>query len=587
MQLAALSREAVIADEQGTSLSFGILKKWQQEIGSMAFSREMIASAIALEGVTHPEDFITMAENTIGSFLGFVGEPGKGFEVSNVQIKEEDQPPGVVGVDLMLTPPGQVVVRREALVDSVRRVLALLQREGIETIVFTVTDLARAVLEFVAADLPAYGLKTFWLYPRGLHEQEHAALASSLTGQSSVSKASPHPFIENEFYRVEASQEDGTLTVTDKQNGAVFTGLNRFVDGGDVGDLYNYCPPAQDLLVSEPVDAPKIEVLSTGPVRAMLLISGRWLLPGACDPSRAERSSHTVLCHIDSEISLAPGVRRIDIHTRVENRAKDHRLRVIFPVSYTVESAAAEGTFEVRSRPVALPRPPDVAEWAEEPVNTFPQKRFVDVSNGTHGLAVLNRGLPEYEVVQEGPGITDKDQIAIAVTLLRCVEWLSRGDLPTRRGHAAPMEYTPEAQCLGRHEFDYALISHSGTWQSDEACVLREAQAFNIPVHTRTIVTEQHDGSLPSRATFVEVEPRSLVVSAVKRSNDGRGLIVRVYNPLSETVTAKIQPGVAFVQAYMTNLLEEHQELVASTPHHAQTVEVAIRSGEIRTFVFE
>ncbi len=149
------------------------------------------------------------------------------------------------------------------------------------------------------------------------------------------------------------------------------------------------------------------------------------------------------------------------------------------------------------------------------------------------------------------------------------------------------MEYTPEAQCLGQHEFDYALIPHSGTWQADEALVLREAQTFNVPIHTRAIVTEQHSGSLPAQATFVEVEPRSLVVSAVKCSNDGRGLIVRVYNPLSETVTARSQPGVAFVQACMTNLLEQRQELIASTPHHAHTVEVVIRSGEITTLMFE
>ncbi len=241
----------------------------------------------------------------------------------------------------------------------------------------------------------------------------------------------------------------------------------------------------------------------------------------------------------------------------------------------------------MRTRPVAQTLAEDVAEWIETPVNVFPQKRFVDVSNGIRGLAVLNRGLPEYEMLQSGPGITGKNQMAIAVTLLRCVEWLSRGDLTTRRGHAGPMEYTPEAQCPGLHEFDYALIPHAGTWQSDEALVLREAQAFNIPVHTQAIVTEQHDGPLPAQATFVEVEPRSLVVSAVKRSNDGRGLVVRVYNPLPNTVSAKIQSGVAFVQAYMTNLLEERQELLAPTPRNAQIVEVAIRGGEIKTLLFE
>ncbi|HBE28879.1 MAG TPA: hypothetical protein DDW25_08325, partial [Ktedonobacter sp.] len=111
--------------------------------------------------------------------------------------------------------------------------------------------------------------------------------------------------------------------------------------------------------------------------------------------------------------------------------------------------------FEVRTRPVAAPRPKDVSDWAEEPVNAFPQKRFVDISNGTIGLGVLNRGLPEYEILQDGPGI-ESGQAAVALTLLRCVEWLSRGDLSTRRGHAGPMEYTPEGQCLGHQEFDYA-----------------------------------------------------------------------------------------------------------------------------------
>src|SRR6266700_2329196 len=404
------------------------------------------------------------------------------------------------------------------------------------------------------------------MYPRGLKEETHAPPTSILTGNQHS--------IENEWYRVEASAEDGTLTVSDKQTGAVFTGLNRFVDGGDVGDLYTYCPPAHDTLISQPLEAPKIELVSSGPVRAMLRVTGSWSLPNACEDNRSERDSRTTICQITSEITLIPGVRRIDIHTRVENKVKDHRLRVIFPVSYTVESVAAEGTFEVRMRPVAAPRPADVTDWLEEPVNTFPQKRFVDISNGSIGLGILNRGLPEYEILQEGLGIAP-GQMGAAVTLLRCVEWLSRGDLSTRRGHAGPMEYTPEAQCLGNQEFDYALVPHSGDWEAGEALVLREAQAFNTPVRAAvlsTVVTlpgaqvdraeEQKEGqtvgappagtlALPSRATLIEVEPRELVVSAIKRSNSGDGLVIRVYNPLAHAVEAALRPGVAATRAFV------------------------------------
>ena len=175
-------------------------------------------------------------------------------------------------------------------------------------------------------------------------------------------------------------------------------------------------------------------------------------------------------------------------------------------------------------------------------------------------------------------------QVAVALTLLRCVEWLSRGDLSTRRGHAGPMEYTPEAQCQGYHEFDYALVPHSGDWEADEALVLREAQAFNIPV--RAVVAGQHEGQLPSRAALIEVEPRELVVSAIKRSNAGQGLIVRIYNPLGHAVEARLRPGFACSKAFVTNLQEEQIEQLFWSREDDGPLSVGLRAGEIVTILF-
>jgi alpha-mannosidase len=446
-------------------------------------------------------------------------------------------------------------------------------------------DQVHETIEFVAADLPAYGLKTFWIYPAGLKSEPRGVLSPGLLSQGYA--------IENEWYRVEASPEDGTLTVTDKQTGAVFAGLNRFVDGGDVGDLYTYCPPAQDTLVSQPIEPPTIEVLSSGSVRTGLRIQGRWSLPNACVADRTARSGHTTICKIVSEVTLTPGARRIAIHTSVDNRVKDHRLRVLFPVPYSVEHVAAEGTFEVRVRPVAAPRPDDVEDWIEEPVNTFPHKRFVDLSNGSLGLGVLNRGLPEYEILRDGPGIAP-GQMAVALTLLRCVEWLSRGDLATRRGHAGPMERTPEAQCLGHQEFDYALVPHSGNWTAEEALVQREAQALNIPVRSLVLPpvlagdypTGQKKVPLSSCMQLLELEPRELVVSAMKRSNSGKGLIVRIYNPLTHAVEAALRPGLVFSQAFVANLQEEQQEQLLWSGEEEKILHVGVRAGEIATILF-
>ena len=57
--------------------------------------------------------------------------------------------------------------------------------------------------------------------------------------------------IANEFFRVTADPTDGTLRVEDLRGGTVLRGLNRFLDGGDRGDEYNYCPPDRDELVLE------------------------------------------------------------------------------------------------------------------------------------------------------------------------------------------------------------------------------------------------------------------------------------------------------------------------------------------------
>jgi len=588
VQLPGSLREAVLIDEHGQQQPYRIVNRWRQVIGTWSFGREMLAAGTALAGITTPAQLIQMVQSTIIDSLGQrANTAADSHVISHLYVEEYTESPlhhtphtpqaGVIYIEIMIAPQGRVVVNEQEILNGGQHILSLLQREDIHTFEVTLVDQARETIDFVATGLPAYGLKTFWLYPHGVPEREKL---SPMRYQLFAQEQS----IENDYYRVEVEPQDGTLIVTDKLSGAVFSGLNRFIDGGDVGDLYTYSPPAQDTLISKPIEPPKIELINNAPVCATLRISARWALPSSCVASRDERSARTAICPIVSEVSLTPGTQRINIHTRIENKVKDHRMRVIFPVSYTIERVVAEGTFEVRSRPIVQPHPADVAEWAEEPVNVFPQKRFVDLSNGQSGLAILNRGLPECEILQSGPVINEGES-AIAITLLRCVEWLSRGDLATRHGHAGPMEHTPEAQCLGTHEFDYALVPHKGTWSDADAFVLREAQAFNTPITTRVVVTEQHTGPLHSTASFVEVEPYSLVVSSVKRCNSKRGWAIRIYNPCDQPIEAHIRPGGTFTRVYSANLLEEYQQSL--TIAKDQKVHISVRPGGIITLVFE
>ena len=363
----------------------------------------------------------------------------------------------------------------------------------------------RVVAGFVATDVPAHGYKAYRVeYGRPRRGARHD------TGERGHE-------IDNGYFRVTADPADGTLSVEDLRGGTVLRGLNQFVDGGDRGDEYNYCPPERDELVGTATRPPRIRVTERGPARWTLQIQQTYSLPTGLSNGRDARSSRRVGCRIVSRVSLYPGAPRVDIDTEIDNRARDHRLRVLFPSGMRTEHIHAEQHFGVVRRPVALPD--EDGAWMETPIGTYPQKSFVDVSDGQRGLMVGNRGLPEYEALTEADGT-----VTVALTLLRCVGWLSRADLRTRRGPAGPSLEAPGAQMPGRWTFHYSLIPHAGGWES----AFEEAHRFARPL--RAVRTDRGTGSLPADGSVLEVEPHELVLSSLKIAEHGDGVVVRVYN---------------------------------------------------------
>ena len=336
---------------------------------------------------------------------------------------------------------------------------------------------------------------------------------------------------------------DGTLTLEDKRDGRRFEGLNRIVDGGDRGDEYNYCAPERDEIVDRP-ERTSARVVEAGAARWTLEIASTYSLPESLSEKRNGRSDERVECAVVSRARLYPGVERVDIETEIDNRARDHRLRAHFPTGVRAEETAAEQHFGVVRRAVALPE--DDGTWLETPVGTYPQKAFVDVSDGARGFTLANRGLPEYEALREGEGT-----VTLALTLLRCVGWLSRSDFPSRKGQAGPPMETPGAQMPGRWRFEYSLIPHAADWSTAFGEAHRAARPLG------GVRTERGDGSLAPSASLVEVEPAAVVVSALKAADDGEGVIVRVYNISDGAVEGRLRLTAADASAELVNLNEE------------------------------
>jgi alpha-mannosidase len=164
---------------------------------------------------------------------------------------------------------------------------------------------------------------------------------------------------------------------------------------------------------------------------------------------------------------------------------------------------------------------------------------------------VANRGLPEYEVIPGEEGVT------VALTLLRCVGWLSRDDMHCRRGHAGPALPTPGAQCLGSHTFEYALIPHGGGWEN----AYTQAHAFNAPL--RAVAASRSGGPLPPARSFAQGDPDGFMITAIKLPEEGEGLIVRGFNTTHEPLHVTLYLDRAWRRATRVALDESLQEELA------------------------
>jgi hypothetical protein len=339
--------------------------------------------------------------------------------------------------------------------------------------------------------------------------------------------------IVNEHYRVRF--RNGRLTIRDLRAGREIAGANTFISEGERGDEYNADSLAD--AVMRPARAELVEV-SADAVSATLRYRLELSVPAALDRQRTRRTRGTrVTLPILTTVTLWAGLPRIDFRVTVENNARDHRLRVHFSLPFETGVAITENQFHVAERSLTPPLWNGISN--EKPPTTFPQKRFAAFEADSDGMAVFNKGLQEGEVVVDGRG-----RQAYAVTLLRCVGWLSRPDLQSRRGGAGPTIATEDSQMQGRHTFDYALTTYRGDWRS--AGIQPMAHSFAHP--PLAFATNEHEGSLEGSAPLVSIDSPSAIPSALARSEVDGAPLVRLYNagvaPIESTVRLPAASGV-------------------------------------------
>jgi mannosylglycerate hydrolase len=278
--------------------------------------------------------------------------------------------------------------------------------------------------------------------------------------------------------------DDGTFEL----NGV--EGVARLVDGGDVGDSYNYAPPPEDHVVGDP-DHVRVTVLSAGPVRGTLGIvrSYRW-------------SPDQVPVEVETVVELHAGEPFGRLRVSFENPCDNHRLRLHIPLARAARFSAAEGQFAVVERGLEAE-----SGFGEVALPTFPAYGFVDAG----GVAVLLQHPMEYELIEGRE---------LALTLLRATGLISRSAHRYRESPAGPELAIPAAQCRGPWSIELALYPHDGAWH--DAGVLAQLERYRHPF----VVAPGRALDGPTSQSGPELSGEGVVLSSLRA--EGRRLAATV-----------------------------------------------------------
>ncbi|MGH7925556.1 MAG: glycoside hydrolase family 38 C-terminal domain-containing protein [Candidatus Binatus sp.] len=373
------------------------------------------------------------------------------------------------------------------------------------------TSAARCAVSFVADDLVQTGFSFYRLV------RDDSAAFPANPGTSTC--------IENEFFRLTPTPRG--LEIRDLARNTAME--LYFEDDGDRGDEYNFDPVGDSTSIANPASI-SASVIDDGTVRKRIKLLMTFEVPAALTADRSARSEDCERLEVALIATLHAGLARVDFIAEVNNRARDHRLRAALRTPIVAADAVHDTSFGVLRRPLAPTEP----RGTEDIYPTVPHRTFTAVEGAEFSAAIASRGILEVEARPDRAGTT------ILLTLLRCVGWLSRSDLATRRGGAGPELKTPDAQELGEHRFEFAVATFRGSYL--EGGLLQRVEAYTSS--PRIFSGRRGDRDSAAAALLGCDNPR-IIFSTARPLGRAGFYKVRVYSASPTPETARFTFGAA------------------------------------------
>lgn len=331
--------------------------------------------------------------------------------------------------------------------------------------------------------------------------------------------------LENGKIRAEVNG-DGTVDVLYKPTGKRYSRLNYFTSQGEVGNAWKHVSPEFDKKFMSIGAAAKVYTTESGELTGSVAAEFDFEVPSSCEVNPSEiytKIPIRVVYTLDDDADY------IKVRVELNNTAKDHWLRVNFPTDIKTDFSVCDSHFDVVKHDIAIP---DSTGWVEQAFGTQPLRTFAAVTDGEDGFAVMPKGLFEYEVF---------DDSVMALTLIRACR------IKLAVSEEKQTELDDEGvQCPGKHTYEYAMHFDAANYTE------LANKAADIFAGVKCAAVGRGKGNLPRENSLFEIDNKNVHVTAVKRAEDGNGVIVRFYNACESEQTVTVKTDAKLYECAMT-----------------------------------
>jgi len=248
--------------------------------------------------------------------------------------------------------------------------------------------------------------------------------------------------------------------------------------------------------------ADSVELVEKGPVRATIRVTHSW------------QSSKFV-----QDITLYAGLDRVDVVNDIDWHETHVLLKAAFPLAASSDQATYEIPYGTIQRPTSRNNSWEAAKFE------VPALRWADLGDGNHGFSLINESKYGY----------DAKGNVLRLSLLR-----------------SPTSPDPNAD-RGHHHFAYSLYPHPGDWK--QALTVRRGYEFNYKL--KAMQVEAHEGKMPAEHSFASTGAENVVLTAMKKTEDGDALLLRFYEWAGKSGDAELSVPEGALSAKLADLMEE------------------------------